>query len=206
MRDVNNLNKLSNSDRSNTLRGESINFRLINDTRKFEISLFWQRAIFFGGFISIIFVGYYTIKDVLLRFLLSVFGILCSFFWTLANKGSKFWQENWEGHIENNDVLRKKEIFTTTFRKKKKGILGAKQFSPSKISIALSIYITLLWLFLMIYSFVSLNGMLNKLMGIFLIIFTFTFAFLVSNESHTLSKKWKDVLPKKEWQKKVEEK
>ena len=69
------------------------------DTRKFEIDLFWKRSLFFLGFISAAFIGFGALykKDAPeLALLLACFGLVCSVAWTLANRGSKYWQENWQ--------------------------------------------------------------------------------------------------------------
>ena len=129
-------------------------FLIYNDTRKFEIKLFWHRAIFFGGFISIIFVGYYSTTDKpTIQFLLSVLGLLCSFVWFLANKGSKFWQENWEGHIAHTKEYN--GIFARHYKKDECNIFKGDRFSPSKLAISLSFYITLVWVIIIYIQFNS---------------------------------------------------
>ena len=79
------------------------------DTRKFEIGLYWKRTGYFVLFIGAVFVGYYTIlssdkiekeQQEWLLLLLAALGYLLSLLWYMANRGSKFWQENWEAHIE----------------------------------------------------------------------------------------------------------
>ena len=71
-------------------------------TRQFEIDLFWRRALFFWGFIAAALVALATLKgqDQVLSLLVSGFGMVCSLAWTLANRGSKYWQEQWESKIE----------------------------------------------------------------------------------------------------------
>ena len=86
-------------------------FQIALETRKFEIELYWKRTAYFVLFISAVFIGYYKIiqaddsiigiyqKEWLLLFLAAL-GFLLSLLWYIANRGSKFWQENWEAHIE----------------------------------------------------------------------------------------------------------
>lgn len=65
-----------------------------HDIRKFEIGLFWQRATYYWAFILAAFTAHFA---------LAVTAFFCYFFslcWVLMNKGSKFWQKNWEGHID----------------------------------------------------------------------------------------------------------
>jgi hypothetical protein len=73
------------------------------DTRKFEIELFWKRALFFWGFVSIAFVGYFNATNNNVQLLISSFGFVLSFGWSLANRGGKYWQENWEMVIKKMD-------------------------------------------------------------------------------------------------------
>lgn len=85
-------------------------FKIALETRKFEIELYWKRTGYFVLFTSAVFVGYYKTLPTsgtpdkgeicLLPFLLSSLGFLLSLLWYMANRGSKFWQENWEAHIE----------------------------------------------------------------------------------------------------------
>jgi hypothetical protein len=112
------------------------------DTRKFEIDLFWKRSLFFWGFIAAAFVGYAAFSgdktnNPNLRLLISLFGLVCSFCWTLVNRGSKYWQENWEQHV---DVL-EDEVTGSLFKDlkppmKKFWWFRARKFSVSKLTIA----------------------------------------------------------------------
>ena len=70
-------------------------------TRQFEIDLFWKRSLFFWGFIVAAFVAVAALegKSRALSVIVSGFGMVCSLGWTLANRGSKYWQEQWESKI-----------------------------------------------------------------------------------------------------------
>ena len=171
---------------------EEREFDIYNDTRKFEIKLFWQRALFFGGFITIIFAGYSS-KDIPkdVKFLLSILGALCSFVWFLANKGSKFWQENWEGHIAYSIYG---SFFGIHYWKKdtkenrKSKIFNAERFSPSKLAIALSFYIIILWGILVISQYIDLTK-IPQHRTIFLAL-TIAYAIYVFNSSK-IDKIWR---------------
>jgi lipopolysaccharide export LptBFGC system permease protein LptF len=61
------------------------------ETRKFEIELYWKRASYFWTFIAAIFAGYLLKgSESELSFLIACVGLVFSFAWFLANKGSKF--------------------------------------------------------------------------------------------------------------------
>src|SRR5579862_2464549 len=82
-------------------------FDVAADVRKFEIGLFWQRSLFFWGFIAAAFVGYVAIPKATgeqPRLGVACFGLVCSVAWTLLNRGSKYWQESWEKKVERHEV------------------------------------------------------------------------------------------------------
>jgi hypothetical protein len=127
---------------------------LAADTRKFEIERFWARSLFFWGFIAAAFVAYAQDgigKEPDIRYLIGCFGIVCSIAWTLLNRGSKYWQEAWEGkvHAVERDVLGV-HLFSNLEPIQRKGIWGAARFSVSKLTIALSDFTVLTWLALTI--------------------------------------------------------
>jgi hypothetical protein len=82
------------------LNGNKIRFDVAVQTRNLEIELFWKRSVFFWGFISAAFIGYAALRQSEVRTLLACFGLVCSFAWTLVNRGSKYWQEAWETKVE----------------------------------------------------------------------------------------------------------
>ena len=95
-------------------------FQIALDTRKFEIELYWKRTGYFVLFIGAVFVGYYKALPISgpsdsekewLLLLLSSLGFLLSLLWYMANRGSKFWQENWETHIEELRIKLRNPIF-----------------------------------------------------------------------------------------------
>ena len=130
---------------------------IANDTRKFEIGVFWKRAGFFWLFIVSAFVGYsyFFNKDHQKALLVANFGFITSLFWVLANRGSKFWQVNWEKHI---DAIESKALgyplFSKVYPSKEKGFFSAKRFSPSKLVIALSYYMFLAWVVILLIQIV----------------------------------------------------
>ncbi|NRY14396.1 ion channel [Clostridium beijerinckii] len=77
------------------------------DIRKFEIELYWKRASYFWTFIGATLAGYCLVlknatdssnNDILI--LLNCLGFAFSISWYLVNRGSKFWQNNWERHVD----------------------------------------------------------------------------------------------------------
>ena len=85
-----------------------------HDIRKFEIELYWKRATYFwtliataiGGFTLLLNVDVTKLdlvarqlRPILLQILAAV-AFLFAVGWYLVNKGSKFWQRNWEAHVD----------------------------------------------------------------------------------------------------------
>ncbi len=125
------------------------------DVRKFEIVRFWQRSIFFWGFIAAAFVAYAQSGgkgD--LAFLIACFGLVCSIAWTLQNRGSKYWYEAWEAKVES---VEKEVLGVHLFKNRepivRKGPWGARAFSVTKLAIALSDFAALTWLALAVRAF-----------------------------------------------------
>ena len=136
-------------------------FETVTDTRKLEIGLFWQRALFFWGFIASAFVGYATLNRYGSRRLalaVACFGFVCSFAWSLANRGSKYWQENWEARAKNLDVaVLGKAVFGVP-EKEPTGLgwwLRPRRFSVSRLATALSDFTVLMWFALMVGTAIS---------------------------------------------------
>ncbi|WP_315204771.1 hypothetical protein [Alloprevotella tannerae] len=145
-------------------------FKIALDTRKFEIELYWKRTGYFVLFIGAVFVGYCNIintakEDISkcqqewLLLLLSALGFLLSLLWYMANRGSKFWQENWEAHIKELSTHLGVPIFGIIKRREHSIIRNPMQeypFSVSKVNQMVSLIITFAWLL-----------MLCKEMGVF---------------------------------------
>jgi hypothetical protein len=122
-------------------------------TRNFEIELFWKRSLFFWGFIAAAFGGYAALRTIKsdLTLVIACFGAVCAFAWTLVTRGSKYWQESWEGKVDQYEKLVIGRFFAHEEPvQSHKGVwLRARRFSVSKISIGLSDYIFALWVALL---------------------------------------------------------
>jgi TRAP-type C4-dicarboxylate transport system permease small subunit len=122
------------------------------ETRNFEIDKFWQRSMFFWGFIVLISTGYVTVvtgksydteKVMYLDFYLILLGIIFSFAWLFVIKGSKQWQENWEEHINYLENEITGPLYKTIYYK------GKNYYSVSKITKMLAGAIIVTWFFLL---------------------------------------------------------
>lgn len=137
------------------------------ETRKFEIDLYWRRATYFWTFIGATFGGFFVAyasvsprrQDLLV--ILCCLGVVFSFAWFCVNKGSKYWQENWEKHV---DLLEDKTIgplYKILLTRNdemsrsdwvKNVITGPNALSVSKINQLISLFVFILWVILLINS------------------------------------------------------
>lgn len=154
------------------------------DIRKFEIELYWKRAGHFWIFISLAFSAYgaayakmtesvarEAYQDLLV--VVSCVGVVVSFAWFLANKGSKYWQENWEGHLDLIEDGVFGPLYKTLFKEKsccnfKDYMLNSAMYSVTKIYQAVSFFVLVLWIFLL---FVALRFPPCDLAGVWQVVF-----------------------------------
>ena len=160
----------------NRLEKQEEALKYAHEMRRFEIDLFWKRSAHFWIFISLAFLGYGSLIHLqveseprinqsllsLLSVALTAVGFLLSFWWWMANKGSRYWQEVWEKNIDYlEDEITGKLYKTLVYKNRiscKDKILqwlnpvSACPFSVSKINIAVSFFITLIWFVLFILS------------------------------------------------------
>jgi len=141
------------------LRSKAI-FEVALQTRNLEIGLLWQRLLFCWGLISAAFVAYAAAinnqkPDGVIAVSVASFGAICSLTWTLANRGSKYWQQSWESKLAKaeSQALRS-ELFSDRYRPNPKKLHFWGQwhtgwhFSVSRLAIALSDLTFVFWLIL----------------------------------------------------------
>ena len=78
-----------------------------HEIRQFEIRLYWQRSLFFWGFMFTFFSGFFflykeekTFSISIMLLGLSIVGTFTACAWSYIERGSKSWQKNWELHID----------------------------------------------------------------------------------------------------------
>lgn len=135
---------------------------------QFELEQFWKRSLFFWGFIGAALVALSAAdKHFALQGVIASFGFVCSMVWTLGNRGSKYWFEVWQRKHEKAETLVTGVLYgdlcpktpeETNLEKEtnlKKWLQG-RRYSPSKLTIALSDYVVLLWFGLLVSRFVKI--------------------------------------------------
>ncbi len=142
-------------------------FELALQIRDFEIELYWKRATYFWTLIASAFIAFGVIASAKIAFeprqseLLVAFaclGLSLSFSWFCINRGSKFWQENWENHVDLLEDSVLGPIYKTVLQgqeeKWPKKLTTGFPFSVSRINSLISLLMTAFWLFLIaLYSF-----------------------------------------------------
>lgn len=152
--------KLSKDDQkeSDTRAGRALAYA--TDIRKFEIELYWKRATYFWAFIGAAFAAYAltyktsTEHEPWLSLLFSSLGLVFAFAWYLVNRGSKFWQNNWERHVDLLEDLTLGPLYKTIAidTASKNPLTAAGDFSVSKINQVLSLFVTFVWATLFVKS------------------------------------------------------
>lgn len=130
------------------------------DIRKFEIELYWKRAAYFWAFTAASFAAYFSISaakemadraDLLL--LVSCIGLVFSIAWYFVNRASKFWQNNWEKHVDLLEDSTIGPLYKTCISDEKisfRKLNGEFNFSVSKINQMLSLYVVLIFALLLV--------------------------------------------------------
>ncbi len=136
---------------SETRAGRALAFA--TDIRKFEIELYWKRATYFWAFIGAAFAGYALTyktsadREPWLSLLFSALGLIFSFAWYLVNRGSKFWQNNWERHVDMLEDMTLGPLYKiiATDISTKNPLIAPGSFSVTKINQVLSVFVTSIW-------------------------------------------------------------
>lgn len=136
-----------------------------HEIRKFEIELYWKRTAYFWTIIAAIFAGFFLMaskKDIsnavqhdMYLSLIAITGFIFSFAWFLVNKGSKFWQENWEYHIDflENEitgplyktVLYRQDNSHTSKLQLPSRAVSSESISVSKVNQAVALFTMTIW-------------------------------------------------------------
>ncbi|MHB1619979.1 MAG: RipA family octameric membrane protein [Sulfuricella sp.] len=135
-----------------TMQAEALKYA--HEIRKLEIDLYWRRAAYFWTFIAAAFGAFFLLErtgnsPTASQFLVACVGLVFSVAWSLANRGSKYWQDNWEQHVD----LLENEITGPLYKMnagKPDGVsrwslLEAYPFSVSRINQVLSLFVIAIW-------------------------------------------------------------
>ncbi len=131
------------------------------DIRKFEIGLYWQRGTYFWTLIAVTFAGYFAVLSAehmedkpFNAYIIGCVGLIFSLAWFLTNRGSKYWQENWENHVDMlEDHITGPLYKTVLHRPNSKTLMaiaieGPAPYSVSQINQWVSFFTIAIWVFL----------------------------------------------------------
>lgn len=140
------------------------------DIRKFEIGLYWQRAAYFWALIAVAFAGYFAILSAehlcekeYLAYIVSCIGLLFTWAWFLVNRGSKYWQENWENHVDMLEDEITGPLYKTVLHRPpqkeffEKYVIGPMAVSVSKINQWVSCFVLCIWIALVLHALPKLR-------------------------------------------------
>ena len=142
------------------------------DIRKFEIELYWKRTTYFWAFIGATLVAYCEASKIgagshnygyLLQEIFSAAGLIFSFAWLKLNQGSKFWQANWEAHVDYLEDEAQGPLYKVIAQSHNEAhrFLGARPFSVSRVNQWVSFFIFCVWCILVLLSAIQLSPLLH---------------------------------------------
>ncbi len=127
--------------------------------REFEIDLFWKRALFFWGFLAAAFVALAAThqKSPRLAVVVASFGMVCSWTWSLANRGSKYWYESWEQKVQTAERSITGPLFAQIETPKDDAWpLSGRRYSVSRLAIGFSYFTWIVWTVILVYEVIEL--------------------------------------------------
>lgn len=144
------------------------------DIRKFEIDMYWKRATYFWALIAVAFAAFFAVsssekivsKDFYLIAISSA-GLVFTFAWFSVNKGSKYWQENWENHLDlledkiTGPLYKSKLVRPSEDSVLEKFFLGPAPYSVSKINQIIAIFTINVWLIFIASVFFDQSSMVT---------------------------------------------
>lgn len=150
---------------------EALALKYAIEIRKFEIELYWKRTSYFWALITVILgsIGY-TIKQKHheATIILSCVAVVLSCAWVFVNKGSKFWQENWEIQVAKREKNIIGTLFNNVFYKKPIGqedmltlMTRSYSMSVSRINLLVSWFIFFICITLLIFSWIKYGLKMN---------------------------------------------
>lgn len=124
--------------------------------RRFEIGLFWQRSIYFWGFLATFLAAFFLLLRVeneiigwgknLGLLIIAILGYLTALAWSYIDEVSKSWQENWEFHIDYLETALGINLHKTIFRE------TDKNRSVSKINSSFIFMVIVFWALISVWA------------------------------------------------------
>lgn len=98
-----------------------------------------------------------------LSLIFSSLGVIFSFAWYLVNRGSKFWQNNWERHVDLLEDITLGPLYKVIAEdgSSRNPLTASGQFSVTKINQILSVFVTIMWLLLFSKSILPISPEMN---------------------------------------------
>ena len=132
-----------------TMAGHLAALNRAHDLRKFEIENYWKRATYFWAFqvaaftlLGLLWTRVIAKDDSLSTSVLLIpagVGAITSFVGLLTAKGSKFWQENWECHVDALEGAVEGRLTQVVF------VRGSEKYSVSRVNERLLCLLTIGW-------------------------------------------------------------
>ncbi len=128
------------------------------DERARELEFYWKRTTYAWTLTGAVFAGYFALakeaaRDYSVLGVVACIGVVSSVAWWCLNRGSKYWQENWELQVdllelEHHGPLHRINPDVAQYRLWK--IHRPYPFSVTKINQLLSLFVVVVWLVLLV--------------------------------------------------------
>jgi len=120
------------------------------EARNREVENYWKRATYFWAFQVASFAGYFSVItskgssniDSEISYMLICIGFITALSWVLSSKGSKFWQKQWDTHV---DML--EDYVTGPLNK---FVTGTKTYSATTQNEIVGYFVMTMWVFLVV--------------------------------------------------------
>lgn len=125
---------------------------LAHDIRQFEIELYWKRATYFWAFQLVAFAALGLlfkdgeVKNPQLLTIPASIGVITAFAGILTARGSKFWQENWEAHVDLLEEATQERLTQVVLCRR------SPQYSVSRVNESLLHLLTIGWTVVLFFS------------------------------------------------------
>jgi hypothetical protein len=102
---------VESTDNLGIARSEKDQYLTLQQTRNFEISLFWQRSNYFLGLSSALALGFFNLREhrqFAIGF--ATLGTAASILWVSVCLGGKYWQTRWEQRLRDFEIEKAPDI------------------------------------------------------------------------------------------------
>lgn len=156
---------MEDSKKSEKSKNETIAYQILAEVSNLDVKLMWDRSnvlLVLQGFLLAFIGSNYSSNDFFIELSVLLFGCIMSILWWRVTKGGSFWVNHWEERMRNienqtfgSDIKIYREHPSVAKNKLKKEYRKKGYISTRKTLIFLSIIMSFIWIFLIIYNVIN---------------------------------------------------